>query len=264
MVDFQDIRHYRRGGRAAQRGRRGDLAGHAADPKAGRNGHLPRAGAARRRWHPGPQPGRPGVLPASSALRRVADFSLNAANELTAHWLRRHGADARHGVLRPEPRQLLDLVGGRAGRLAGSGRSISTCPCSTWSTACFVRCSRRAQQDQLRPALRSAHGRASRPHRHASIRWRPTSAAATRCSTPGRKARPNRAAAVAARRAALPRRTARRSAAAETGRASIGLYRELLAGRVPGSDVWRQLQAANRVGVTRGTLEERRNPQAIL
>jgi putative protease len=50
---------------------------------------------------------------------------------------------------------------------------------------------------------------------------------------------------------------------AETGRI-VGLYRDLLAGRVSGSDVWRQLQAANRVGVTRGTLEERRNPLAIL
>jgi len=42
------------------------------------------------------------------------------------------------------------------------------------------------------------------------------------------------------------------------------LYRELLAGRVTGGDVWRRLRATNRVGVTRGTLEERRNPLAIL
>lgn len=45
---------------------------------------------------------------------------------------------------------------------------------------------------------------------------------------------------------------------------TIGLYRDLLAGRLRGEEVWRQLQAANRVGVTRGTLEERRNPLAIL
>jgi putative protease len=37
-----------------------------------------------------------------------------------------------------------------------------------------------------------------------------------------------------------------------------------LAGELSGKDVWRALQAANRVGVTRGTLEERRNPLAIL
>jgi putative protease len=47
-------------------------------------------------------------------------------------------------------------------------------------------------------------------------------------------------------------------------RKTIGLYRDLLAGRITGQEVWRQLRAANRVGVTRGTLEERRNPLAIL
>ena len=41
-------------------------------------------------------------------------------------------------------------------------------------------------------------------------------------------------------------------------------YRDLLAGRVTGREVWGRLKAANRVGVTRGTLEERRNPLAIL
>jgi putative protease len=47
-------------------------------------------------------------------------------------------------------------------------------------------------------------------------------------------------------------------------RRMIGSYRDLLAGRTPARDVWRSLNAANRVGVTRGTLEERRNPWAIL
>jgi putative protease len=45
---------------------------------------------------------------------------------------------------------------------------------------------------------------------------------------------------------------------------TIALYRDLLAGRLQGQQVWRRLKAANRVGVTRGTLEERRNPLAIL
>ncbi len=44
----------------------------------------------------------------------------------------------------------------------------------------------------------------------------------------------------------------------------IGLYCQLLAGDIAGRDVWTRLKAANRVGVTRGTLEERRNPLAIL
>ena len=44
----------------------------------------------------------------------------------------------------------------------------------------------------------------------------------------------------------------------------LAAYRELLAGRRSGRDVWQQLKASNRVGVTRGTLEEKRNPLAIL
>ncbi len=44
----------------------------------------------------------------------------------------------------------------------------------------------------------------------------------------------------------------------------LNLYRDLFAGRIRGEEVWRSLNAANRVGVTRGTLEERRNPLAIL
>ena len=50
---------------------------------------------------------------------------------------------------------------------------------------------------------------------------------------------------------------------AEIGRI-VGCYRDLLAGRTSGRDVWTALNAANRVGVTRGTLEERRNPLALL
>lgn len=44
----------------------------------------------------------------------------------------------------------------------------------------------------------------------------------------------------------------------------LTLYRNLLAGKIAGADVWRQLKAANRLGVTRGTLEHPRDPLAIL
>jgi putative protease len=53
------------------------------------------------------------------------------------------------------------------------------------------------------------------------------------------------------------------SPAAEIARI-IDIYRQLLAGRMSGREVWRELKASNRVGVTRGTMEERRNPLAIL
>jgi len=44
----------------------------------------------------------------------------------------------------------------------------------------------------------------------------------------------------------------------------LSLYQDLLSNRIRGDEVWRRLSAANRVGVTRGTLDERRNPLAIL
>ena len=44
----------------------------------------------------------------------------------------------------------------------------------------------------------------------------------------------------------------------------INLYRSLLAGEISPKQVWSKLKASNRVGVTRGTLEERRDPMAIL
>ncbi len=44
----------------------------------------------------------------------------------------------------------------------------------------------------------------------------------------------------------------------------LSATRDLLAGRMTGKEVWTRLNAANRVGVTRGTLEDRRNPLAIL
>lgn len=44
----------------------------------------------------------------------------------------------------------------------------------------------------------------------------------------------------------------------------IRLYQRLLRGDIDGAEVWRQLGADNRVGVTRGTLEPKRNPLAIL
>jgi len=44
----------------------------------------------------------------------------------------------------------------------------------------------------------------------------------------------------------------------------VELYGQLLRGEVRGVDVWSRLRAMNRIGVTRGTLESRRDPLAIL
>ncbi|MCO8125363.1 U32 family peptidase [Stieleria sp. TO1_6] len=45
---------------------------------------------------------------------------------------------------------------------------------------------------------------------------------------------------------------------------TVSLYRELLHGRRTAEQVWKTLDATNRVGVTRGTLESKRNPLAVL
>ncbi len=55
-----------------------------------------------------------------------------------------------------------------------------------------------------------------------------------------------------------------RDAAEEETRRIVGLYRQLLAGEKTGTEVWKELKADNRVGVTRGTLDGPRNPLAIL
>jgi putative protease len=55
-----------------------------------------------------------------------------------------------------------------------------------------------------------------------------------------------------------------RDAPANETKRLLGLYRDLLAGKIDGPTVWKSLKAENRVGVTRGTLEQPRNPLAIL
>ena len=50
---------------------------------------------------------------------------------------------------------------------------------------------------------------------------------------------------------------------AATGQ-TIAIYKRLLAGDLSGREVWQQLRATNRLGVTRGTLESKRDPLAIL
>lgn len=55
-----------------------------------------------------------------------------------------------------------------------------------------------------------------------------------------------------------------RDAPAEEIRQLCALYMDLINGKVSGTEVWTKLKAQNRVGVTRGTLEQPRNPLAIL
>lgn len=55
-----------------------------------------------------------------------------------------------------------------------------------------------------------------------------------------------------------------RDASAEETHRLVQLYQALIAGQIDGAQVWKELKADNRIGVTRGTLEQPRNPLAIL
>ena len=160
--------------------------------------------------------------------------------------------------------QLLDLVAAVPPRLAGSRHPPAHADVPHGALRLLRGPLAGHEQDQLRPAVRRARGEAPRPRRHGAPAARPTSAAATRSSTPCRKAAPKSCPQLLAARRA---RISASSCSTTRGRALaelLDLYRDLLAGDVTGKEVWTRLKAANRVGVTRGTLEERRNPLAIV
>jgi putative protease len=196
-------------------------------------------------------------------LRRVADFSLNAANELSAQWLRAHGADRVTACYDMNRDQLLDLVRAVPPEwlevvihqhmpLFHMEHCVfcATLSPGTDKTNCGRPCDRHTVE--LRDRIGMLHPlTADVGCRNTLFNARPQSAAEAVPLLLERGVRHFRV------------ELLRDAAAAETARI-VGLYRDLLAGRVSGSDVWRQLRAANRVGVTRGTLEERRNPQAIV
>jgi len=192
----------------------------------------------------------------------VADFSLNAANELTAAWLMDRGVVRLTASYDLNRDQLLDLV--------------SSTPAAWWEVVihqhmpmfhmehcvfCAVlspgtnktNCGRPCDRHQV--ALRDRIGMEHPLHadvgcRNTLFNAMPQSAAEVVPTLQARGLRDFRIELV--------------DESAETIRHVIGLYRDLLARRVTGKEVWMQLKATNRVGVTRGTLEERRNPLAIL
>lgn len=196
-------------------------------------------------------------------LERVADFSLNAANELTVQLLRARGADRVTAcydmnrdqlldLVRAVPPQWLEVVIHQHMPLFHMEHCVfcATLSPGTDKTNCGRPCDRHTVE--LRDRIGMQHLlTADVGCRNTLYNARPQSAAEVVPLLVERGVRHFRV------------ELLRETAVAETGRV-IGLYRELLAGRVSASDVWRQLQAANRVGVTRGTLEERRNPLAIL
>lgn len=200
---------------------------------------------------------------AEQGVKTVADFSLNATNELTVDMLRRAGASRVTAAYDMNREQLLELVAATPPEwlevvvhqhmpmfhmehcvfcaVLSPGTNKHNCgrPCDT-------------HQVRLRDRLGMEH----------------TLSADVGCRNTLFNAVPQSAAEAVPQ---LLKRGVRHfrvelldDAGSDTIGRTIDLYRRLLAGELSGKDVWRALQAANRVGVTRGTLEERRNPLAIL
>ncbi len=192
----------------------------------------------------------------------VADYSLNATNELTAEFLRQQGAARLTASYDMNRDQLLNLVGAVPSSwlevvvhqhmpmfhmehcvfcaVLSPGTNKTNCgrPCDTHLV-------------QLRDRVGSEHPL------HADVGCRntlfnavPQSAAEVLPSLIELGVRDFRIEFLEERPADIQR--------------TLSLYHDLLNQRIRAEEVWRELHASNRVGVTRGTLEERRNPLAIL
>jgi putative protease len=199
----------------------------------------------------------------SHGLPALADFALNAANELTVDWLLEQGASHVTASYDLNRDQLLDLV-----RRAPADRlevvvhqhmplfHMEHCVfCAVLSPGTdATNCGRPCDRHAVR--LRDRTG-AEHPL-HADVGCRNTlfnAAAQSGAEVVG----------------ALLERGVRRfrlevlpeTPAAEVRR-TVDLYRALVEGRTTGRDVWSSLRATNRIGTTRGTLEANRDPLAIL
>jgi putative protease len=193
----------------------------------------------------------------------VADFSLNAANPLTVQWLLEQGAERVTASYDLNRDQLLELADASpAAALEVVIHQHMPMFHMEHCVFCAVLSPGRSKSDCGRPCDHHAvklRDRVGAEHvLHADIGCRNTlyNAAA---QSGAEAVRP------------LIERGVRHfrvellvdAPAAETRRL-IRLYRDLLAGRIEGGEVWRKLRAESRVGVTRGTLEHPRNPLAIL
>lgn len=260
-VDFADLREYRRAVAAA---RAQDATLWLATPRIQKPDEM---GI----FHYLARQGADGLLVRNLAALRffrerelpcVADFSLNAANELTVDFLRREGAARVTAAYDLNRDQLLDLVGAVP---------------PTWLEVvihqhmpmfhmehcvfCAVLSPGTNKTNCGRPCDRhTVHLRDRLGMEHRLL-------ADVGCRNTLFNAVPQSAAEVVPQLSARGVRDFRIELLDESPEEIgplAGLYQQLLAGQVAGHEVWRRLRAANRVGVTRGTLEERRHPLAIL
>lgn len=192
----------------------------------------------------------------------IADFSLNTANQLTADWLRDRGAQRVTISYDLNRDQVTDLIGAVPGAWLESVVHqhmpmfhMEHCVfCAVMSpgtnkTNCGRPCDR--HQVTLRDRVGMEHPlQADVGCRNTLFNAVPQSGAEVVADL--------LAASVQHFRVELLEDDAQQT------KRVLSLYRQLLAGEIEPSMVWQALKAANRVGVTRGTLEQRRDPLAIL
>ena len=192
----------------------------------------------------------------------VADFSLNAANDLTAMYLRESGAMRVTPSYDLNREQLMELVSATPSAwlevvvhqhmpMFHMEHCVFCAMISpgTNKTNCGRPCDR--HEVKLRDRIGMEHPLvADVGCRNTLFNAVPQSAAEAAPALLGRGVRHFRVELLDVRGAQLKQ--------------VLDLYRQLLSGEVTGHEVWTRLQASNRVGITRGTLEERRNPLAIL
>ena len=192
----------------------------------------------------------------------IVDFSLNATNELTAHYLRERGArritpsydlnrDQLQGLVGALPAEWLEVVVHQHMPMFHMEHCVFCAVLSpgTNKTNCGRPCDRHLVS--LRDHLGTEHPlKADVGCRNTLFNAVPQSGAEVVPWLLAQGVRHFRVETL-------------HDDTAEIGRV-LDLYRRLLSGSITGKEVWTQLRAANRLGVTRGTLEERRNPLAIL
>jgi putative protease len=261
MVDFQDIRGYREAVRTAHAN---DASIHLATPRIQKPGEIGIFKAMSRHGADGILIRNLGGLAyfAAAGIPMLGDYSLNAANDLTVHYLQRQGIqritasfdlnrDQLLDLTSAVPPQWLEVVLHQHMPLFHMEHCVFCAVLSpgTNKTNCGRPCDRHVVH--LRDRVGMLHPLT------ADIGCRNTLFNAT----------PQSAAEVVPTLQDAGVNHFRIDLLDESPndlRRIIQLYRDLLAGQIAGKEVWRQLQAANRVGVTRGTLEQRRDPLALL
>jgi putative protease len=195
-------------------------------------------------------------------ISTVADFSLNCANELTAQYLREHGAERITPSYDLNRDQLLDLVAAVPHQWL---EVVIHQHMPMFHMEHCVFCA------VLSPGTNKHN--CGRPCDHHEVKLRDRIGMEHRlvadvgCRNTLFNAIPQSGAEIVPQLLAHGVRHFRLELLDDRGQPLaelLKLYRRLLASEVTGKEVWTRLKATNRVGVTRGTLEERRNPLAIL